>query len=93
MRIKGAAVLEPASSIQKASAGVDSGGMEKKCVSTSRWRKESTQVVKACQMGIPHTPEAIKNPAPIIQNCIVRQVPDVPLSLAACFDPQPLSFM
>ena len=68
MRIKGAAVLEPASSIQKVSAGVDSGGTEKKCVSKSRWWKESTQVVKACQMGVPRTPEAIDNTTPVIDN-------------------------
>ena len=30
--------------------------------------------------------------APFIRNYLVRQVPDLPPSLAACFDPQSLSF-
>ena len=30
--------------------------------------------------------------APFIRDYLVRQAPDVPLSLAACFDPQSLSF-
>ena len=93
MRIQGAAVLEPASSIRKVNVGVDSGGMGKKCVSTSHSRTESIQAVKACQTGIAQPPEAIKNPNPIIQNYIVRLVPDIPLSLATCFDPESLSFM
>ena len=93
MRIQGAAVLEPASSIRKVNVGVDSGGMGKKCVSASHSRTESIQAGKPNQTGIAHSPEAIKNTAPILQNDIVRLVHDIPLALAACFDPESLSFI